>query len=64
MGRFVIMNFGTFTQPKLPGVSGVESFKGNLFHTSRWDYDYVRMRLLVPQPISAEGKADAVDGCS
>ena len=35
------MNFGTFSQPKLPGVPGVESFKGQLFHTSRWDYDYV-----------------------
>ena len=38
--RFVIMNFGLFTQPKLPKVPGVDSFKGHMFHTSRWDYDY------------------------
>ena len=28
------------TGPKLPGIPGVESFKGHSFHTSRWDYDY------------------------
>ncbi len=79
--RYVIMNFGTFTQPKLPGmqcvneyaalvlaiahyhptlcsnlcpkpcptlyrnfcptgVPGLGSFKGHMFHTSRWDYGY------------------------
>jgi len=27
-------------RPKLPGISGVETFKGHSFHTSRWDYDY------------------------
>jgi cation diffusion facilitator CzcD-associated flavoprotein CzcO len=34
------MNFGTFTQPKLAGVPGIGSFKGQIMHTSRWDYDY------------------------
>jgi cation diffusion facilitator CzcD-associated flavoprotein CzcO len=24
--------------PKLPGIAGIESFKGHSFHTSRWDY--------------------------
>ena len=38
--QFVVMNFGTLTQPKLPGVPGVETFRGHMFHTSRWDYDY------------------------
>jgi cyclohexanone monooxygenase len=38
--QFVIMNFGTLTQPKLPGAPGVEKFRGHMFHTSRWDYDY------------------------
>lgn len=36
--RFVIMNFGTFTQAKLPGVPGIETFEGRMLHTSRWDY--------------------------
>jgi cyclohexanone monooxygenase len=26
--------------PKLPGIPGIESFKGHSFHTSRWDYGY------------------------
>ena len=38
--KFVIMNFGTLTQPKLPGVPGEDKFKGHKFHTSRWDYEY------------------------
>ena len=38
--RFVFMNFGTFPKPKLPGVPGLSSFQGHMFHTSRWDYRY------------------------
>ena len=26
--------------PKLPGIPGIDDFKGHSFHTSRWDYDY------------------------
>jgi cyclohexanone monooxygenase len=26
--------------PKLPGIPGIEDFKGHSFHTSRWDYGY------------------------
>jgi cation diffusion facilitator CzcD-associated flavoprotein CzcO len=26
--------------PKLPGIPGIESFRGHSFHTSRWDYHY------------------------
>ncbi|MFC4627412.1 flavin-containing monooxygenase [Promicromonospora alba] len=38
--RYVITSTGTLTQPKLPGIPGVESFRGHTFHTSRWDYGY------------------------
>ncbi len=38
--RFVVMANGPLHRPKLPGIPGVESFKGHSFHTSRWDYDY------------------------
>ena len=27
-------------RPKLPGIPGIETFKGHSFHTSRWDYAY------------------------
>jgi cation diffusion facilitator CzcD-associated flavoprotein CzcO len=38
--RFVCMANGPLHKPKLPGIPGVESFKGRAFHTSRWDYAY------------------------
>jgi len=38
--RFVIMANGPLHRPKLPGIAGVETFRGHTFHTSRWDYDY------------------------
>ena len=38
--QFVIMSNGPLNRPKLPGIPGVESFKGHSFHTSRWDYQY------------------------
>ncbi|RIJ24291.1 NAD(P)/FAD-dependent oxidoreductase [Henriciella barbarensis] len=38
--RYVIMSNGPLHRPKLPGIPGIESFKGHTFHTSRWDYDY------------------------
>jgi cyclohexanone monooxygenase len=38
--RFVIMANGPLHRPKLPGIPGVESYKGHSFHTSRWDYGY------------------------
>ena len=38
--RFVCMGTGPANRPRLPGIPGVNSFKGHTFHTSRWDYDY------------------------
>jgi cyclohexanone monooxygenase len=38
--RFVIMSNGPLNRPKLPGIPGIDSFKGHTFHTSRWDYGY------------------------
>jgi cation diffusion facilitator CzcD-associated flavoprotein CzcO len=38
--RFVIIACGVLNMPKLPGIPGIEQFKGKLFHTARWDYDY------------------------
>jgi cation diffusion facilitator CzcD-associated flavoprotein CzcO len=38
--RFVITSSGTLTQPKLPGIPGIDTFRGHTFHTSRWDYGY------------------------
>ena len=38
--RFVVMSNGPLNRPKLPGIPGIETFKGHSFHTSRWDYGY------------------------
>ena len=38
--NFVGMGTGPLHVPKLPGIPGIESYKGHSFHTSRWDYDY------------------------
>ncbi|MFG2514029.1 flavin-containing monooxygenase [Streptomyces sp. NPDC048584] len=38
--RYVCMTAGAMQKPKLPGVPGIESYRGHTFHTTRWDYDY------------------------
>src|SRR6201994_829878 len=37
---YIGVGTGPLHVPKLPGISGIETFKGHSFHTSRWDYDY------------------------
>jgi cyclohexanone monooxygenase len=38
--RFLIRAGSGSGRPKLPGVPGIETFKGHSFHTFRWDYEY------------------------
>lgn len=38
--QYIGLGTGPLHVPKLPGIKGIESFKGHSFHTSRWDYDY------------------------
>ncbi|MEY2434086.1 MAG: hypothetical protein QOC92_3811 [Acidimicrobiaceae bacterium] len=38
--QFIAMGTGPLHVPKLPGIPGIEAFRGHSFHTSRWDYDY------------------------
>jgi cation diffusion facilitator CzcD-associated flavoprotein CzcO len=38
--KFVIMACGVLNMPKLPGIEGLDKFKGKIFHTARWDYEY------------------------
>lgn len=37
---YIGLGTGPLHIPKLPGIAGIENFKGHSFHTSRWDYDY------------------------
>lgn len=43
--QFVICANGTLSKPKLSKISGMETFAGHSFHTSRWDYDYTGQQL-------------------
>ena len=38
--RHVCLGTGPANRPRLPGIPGVEDFRGHSFHTCRWDYDY------------------------
>ncbi|MGC6499019.1 MAG: flavin-containing monooxygenase [Henriciella sp.] len=38
--KYIGMGTGPLHVAKLPGIPGIEMFKGKSFHTSRWDYDY------------------------
>ena len=37
--RFVVLANGLLTSPRLARIEGMETFKGESFHTSRWNYD-------------------------
>ena len=37
---YIGLGTGPLHVPKLPGLPGIEEFRGHSFHTSRWDYDY------------------------
>ena len=49
--RFVVVANGILTTPKLAKIDGMETFKGDAFHTSRWDYN-----------VSLEGKRVGIIG--
>ncbi|MCP5182046.1 MAG: NAD(P)/FAD-dependent oxidoreductase [Pseudomonadales bacterium] len=38
--RYVVQSNGPLNRPKLPGIPGIQDYRGHTFHTSRWDYDY------------------------
>jgi cyclohexanone monooxygenase len=38
--RFVTTQSGIFCRPQLPGIPGIETFKGRAFHSARWDFEY------------------------
>lgn len=38
--RFVVMAQGSYNRPKLPGIPGIRDYKGHVFHSARWDYEF------------------------
>lgn len=37
--RSLVLACGRLTEPHVPGIPGLESFPGPIFHTARWDHD-------------------------
>ena len=59
--QFVVLAGGILHKAKLPGIPGIETFKGNAFHTSRWDYRYTGGSATAPME-KLKGKRVAVIG--
>jgi cyclohexanone monooxygenase len=38
--RFLVSCTGVLSNPKLPNIAGIDTFRGHSFHTSRWDFAY------------------------
>lgn len=38
--KTVIFATGPITEPSLPKLKGIETFKGEMFHSARWNHDY------------------------
>ncbi len=38
--RTVIFSPGPITEPQLPKIKGIDSFKGEMFHSARWNHAY------------------------
>jgi cation diffusion facilitator CzcD-associated flavoprotein CzcO len=36
----LVTGSGGLSEPKLPGIAGIDSFAGEVFHSSRWNHDY------------------------
>ena len=60
--RFVVMANGLLNIPKLPAIPGIHEFKGKMFHTARWDYDYTGGSYRNPQLDKLADKRVAIIG--
>ncbi|KAL2673541.1 hypothetical protein Neosp_011983 [[Neocosmospora] mangrovei] len=55
--RFVITGVGILSAPQLPKIPGIEKFKGQAFHTSRWPKDFDYKAGLVGKRVGVIGTA-------
>jgi cation diffusion facilitator CzcD-associated flavoprotein CzcO len=60
--RFVMTASGLLSCPQLPGIPGIEKFKGHSFHTSRWDYNYTGGSPTDPSLTNLKDKKVAIVG--
>jgi cation diffusion facilitator CzcD-associated flavoprotein CzcO len=60
--RFVVLAMGPLNKPKLPGIPGIKEFKGKMFHTARWDYEYTGGDWQIPVLDKLSNKTVAIIG--
>ena len=36
----MVFTTGPITEPSMPKIKGIETFKGKMFHSARWNHDY------------------------
>jgi cation diffusion facilitator CzcD-associated flavoprotein CzcO len=60
--RFVVLACGVLNMPKLPAIPGIDTFKGKVFHTARWDYRYTGGSYENPVLDKLAGKRVAIVG--
>ncbi len=60
--RFVVMACGVLNMPKLPGIPGIDCFKGKMFHSARWDYGYTGGSYAAPVLDKLADKSVAIIG--
>jgi cation diffusion facilitator CzcD-associated flavoprotein CzcO len=58
--EFVYLTAGLLARPQIPKVSGLEGFKGDMFHTSSWDYDVTGGSSEEPSPVLSKLKDKTV----
>ncbi|KIW36226.1 uncharacterized protein PV06_11497 [Exophiala oligosperma] len=59
---FFCLNGGILVHPKLPLLPGVESYNGQTFHTSRWDYSITGGSSTDPNMVKLKGKRVGIVG--
>jgi len=60
--RFVYSASGVLNWPKIPNIPGIDKFKGHIFHTARWDYEYTGGRQDQPDLTKLKGKRVGIIG--
>jgi cation diffusion facilitator CzcD-associated flavoprotein CzcO len=59
---YVFIATGVLHNSKLPDLPGVDTFKGDVFHTSRWRYDITGGTSADPQLTALKGKKVGIVG--
>ena len=60
--RFIVLSHSPANTPKLPAIPGLDGFRGKIFHSSRWDYEYTGGSQKQPELTRLADKRVAVLG--